>query len=137
MTTKQISSFFSKLVYKDGRLPTKCWWWTGAKNDKGYGQLFDFPKVKYAHRLAYEHWRGPIPEGLYCDHLCFMPSCVNPFHLEPVTCSENLRRAYPTCKRGHDLSLAYVRKTGARMCKECGKMRNRIAWKRLGIRDSA
>jgi hypothetical protein len=39
----------------------------------------------YAHRLSYEHWVGPVSEGLELDHLCRVRSCVNPKHLEPVT----------------------------------------------------
>lgn len=46
-----------------------------------------------AHRFAYELVKGPIPEGLTLDHLCNVPLCVNPDHLEPVTLSENIRRA--------------------------------------------
>ena len=75
-----------------------CWVWTGRLNDDGYGVL-DMswrgggPKLRSAHRLAYELLVGPIPDGLELDHLCFVRSCVNPAHLEPVTHAENLRRA--------------------------------------------
>jgi hypothetical protein len=46
----------------------------------------------YAHRLVYRALRGPIPDGLTLDHLCRVPACVNPWHLEPVTAAENSRR---------------------------------------------
>ena len=36
---------------------------------------------------------GSIPDGLHLDHLCRVPACVNPEHLEPVTLAENNRRA--------------------------------------------
>jgi hypothetical protein len=48
----------------------------------------------YAHRWAYEHFVGPIPEGLEIDHGCFVHACVNPGHLEPVTHQENVRRRH-------------------------------------------
>ena len=45
-----------------------------------------------AHRFAYEEYVGPIPDGLQIDHLCRNKWCVNPEHLEPVTCRENALR---------------------------------------------
>jgi hypothetical protein len=33
---------------------------------------------------------GPIPEGLYLDHICHNPPCVNPDHLRPVTQKQNM-----------------------------------------------
>lgn len=58
----------------------------------GYGQLRVDGKPQYVHRLVYEALRGEIPKGLHLDHLCRTPACVNPWHLEPVTQQENVRR---------------------------------------------
>lgn len=72
-----------------------CWLWTGAKTGAGYGMIREVGhggKMLMAHRVAYELLVGPIPEGLFLDHLCRTPLCVNPAHLEPVTCRENMRR---------------------------------------------
>jgi hypothetical protein len=44
------------------------------------------------HRVVYRLLVGTIPEGLTLDHLCFVPCCCNPDHLEPVTRAENTRR---------------------------------------------
>ncbi len=77
---------------------TGCWVWNGRLNDDGYGVL-DLswrrggPKSRSAHRLAYELFVGPIPDGLEIDHLCAVRRCVNPAHLEAVTHAENVRRA--------------------------------------------
>lgn len=45
-----------------------------------------------AYRWSYEYHRAEIPAGLHLDHLCRNPGCVNPWHLEPVSPLENMRR---------------------------------------------
>ncbi len=107
-----------------------CWLWTGTFAGKEYGQTFWNGKSAYAHRTVYEILKGPIPEGLCIDHLCRVPSCVNPDRLEPVTMKENLRRGeHPGngnkekthCPKGHLYSgeNLYVRRKGWRQCRTC------------------
>lgn len=76
-----------------------CWPWLGYVEAMGYGRVNrDGPK--WAHRVAYELVRGPIPDGFDLDHICHDPltcfegpcphrQCVNPAHLEPATTLEN------------------------------------------------
>lgn len=45
----------------------------------------------YVHRLAYETWVGPIPEGHVIRHKCDNPPCINPEHLETGTQGDNVR----------------------------------------------
>lgn len=85
-----------------------CWLWVGNFSiDRGgspRGVLSINNRTKLAYRVAYEVLRGPIHAGLEIDHLCRVPLCINPAHLEPVTPKENQRRgkgSYTTCKRGH------------------------------------
>ena len=68
-----------------------CWLWSGALR-KGYGCFYLDGKGVAAHRYAYLTLVGPFEEGLQPDHLCRVPCCVNPAHLEPVTTGENTRR---------------------------------------------
>ena len=109
-----------------------CWLWT-ASTIGGYGAIYAgerLGKNLLAHRVAYEMLVGPIPEGLYLDHLCRVTLCVNPNHLEPVTQRENVlrgesfmaKRARQTeCLLGHPLSGAnlYTYPNGNRRCKIC------------------
>lgn len=75
-----------------------CWLWTAAVNQYGYGVLgigsqFDGSRRNVlAHRLALRLFKTDPPEHLDVDHLCRVPSCVNPDHLEIVTHRENVMR---------------------------------------------
>jgi hypothetical protein len=69
-----------------------CWLWTGTITNGGYGQFYYRGKREYAHRVVYGLLRGPIPDGMECDHLCRVRRCVNPRHIELVTRRENILR---------------------------------------------
>ena len=92
----------------------ECWLWQAHVNSDGYGLFYVGPTqtTVRAHRRAYEQLIGPIPDGLVLDHLCRAPSCVNPWHLDPVTDKVNVLRAESRCsklthcKHGHEFTEA-------------------------------
>ncbi len=105
------------------KTPT-CWLWTAAKASRyGHGKFMLNGKNLKAYRWAYEALVGPIPEGMTLDHLCRVPACVNPAHLEPVPLSENVRRqnaAKTHCPQGHPLSGDNLyRSPAGRACRTC------------------
>ena len=136
MDEKAKKRFFDKVVVNP---ETGCWEWTACRNRDGYGRFKLDGRKRYAHRVAYELIKGKIPEGLQIDHLCRVRACVNPDHLEPVTCRENLHRgetfnaanaAKTHCPQGHPLSgdNLYVRPDGRRGCKTCQAEHGRRYW---------
>ncbi|WP_327169867.1 HNH endonuclease signature motif containing protein [Streptomyces subrutilus] len=121
-----------------------CWLWQGATDRNGYGVFHHRqPGTNFAHRLMYEALVGPIPQGLVIDHLCRVPACCNPDHLEPVTHAENVRRgrgvevsrrlaaARTHCPNGHLYEDGSFRinergpKKGRRRCLVCSRALNR------------
>jgi hypothetical protein len=103
-----------------------CWVWTASLSHDGYGQFCFRRRMRRVHRVTYELFKGPIPDGLVIDHLCRNLRCVNPEHLEAVTHKENTARGLSAprkqCPHGHPYNEenTYIeRSTGRRRCRTC------------------
>lgn len=128
-----------------------CWEWIGGLDSAGYARLYrDGRTLGRAHRVVYELYRGPIPDGLGLDHLCRIRHCVNPDHLEPVTQRENLLRSPLTgpganarkthCKRGHEFTpentLQMPSRGTSRTCRICRNAQHRARYARRVAREA-
>ena len=69
----------------------ECLIWTGAADALGYGTLWVNGTAERVHRYAWERTNGPIPDGMFIDHKCWTPSCVEVKHLRMATPAENAR----------------------------------------------
>lgn len=123
-----------------------CWNFMGARLPTGYGYVGvgstkdGTARHEYTHRLTYQHFVGPIPDGHQVDHLCRNRSCCNPEHLEAVTIQVNQLRGFSVsgvnarkthCPKGHELSGDNVvprKGTGARGCRKC-RREQWLAWR--------
>lgn len=90
---------------------SSCWLWQAKENVVGYGRIRIGGRKVLAHRYSYELLKGEIPNGLELDHLCRVPACVNPDHLEPVTRRENITRGKSVFDKRLGLPVG-VRKMG-------------------------
>ncbi|WP_406263587.1 HNH endonuclease signature motif containing protein [Streptomyces chartreusis] len=130
--------------------PDDCWPWTGTLSKTGYawtGTPGNRTGHVPAHRLVYETFVGPIPDGLDIDHLCHVAEqckggftcphrrCCNPKHLAPEDPVANTMRGNSPaainarkthCKNGHafDAANTLVSRAGKRTCRRC-----RAAWR--------
>lgn len=118
--------FFAKVI----KTP-KCWAWIGAKGSNGYGQMQMGPRKQQAHRIAYELFVGPIPEGLTIDHICRFKDCVNPSHLRTMTMLENVMDGCVNakkdhCPQGHKYDEANtIHYRTFRYCRECKRAKDK------------
>lgn len=127
----------------------ECWLWGGTIDRNGYAIILGGPPKGmyryYGHRLMYEIYRGKIPKGLVLDHLCRVPRCVNPEHLEAVTQMENVRRGKEGrissmhCPNGHLLvgTSVYFDKDGFRRCRPCKLEYSRRAYAKTRLKRIA
>lgn len=89
LTAKERIEEFSIPVPESG-----CWLWTRHLAEGGYGSFGEGGKHHRAHRIAYEVYVGPIPEGMFVCHKCDTRSCCNPDHLFLGTQSDNIKDMY-------------------------------------------
>jgi hypothetical protein len=116
MTSSKTSKIFEENVLKT----ETCWLWKGARqNAKGYGSYFG----RSAHRVAYEHYVGEIPDGLHVLHSCDVRNCVNPSHLRLVSNEENIEY---NMKRGRYRTPSSM--TERVPCEKCGRLTQRASY---------
>lgn len=79
-----VDQFWSNINYPGN--DQDCWEWVSPQKHKdGYGRF----KNVGAHRLAWEFYNGPIPQGQQVLHKCDNPPCCNPEHLFLGTTQDN------------------------------------------------
>ncbi|GIK07618.1 hypothetical protein Aspvir_003284 [Aspergillus viridinutans] len=84
---------------------TGCWYFTGATNNDGYGQILrkqtrnlgqsgrNAQTAFSMHIIAYVAGHGQdVPAGLQASHLCNNRNCFNPAHIEKETPEANSQR---------------------------------------------
>lgn len=143
---KYLRTFLRRIIKGDG-----CWEWDGAHTSDGYAESWDGMRPVYAHRIAYELWVGPIPEGYEVDHfVCDNSGCLRPNHLKAVPPRENNMRSRSAaahnarkthCPQGHpyDEANTWIDGLGRRVCRTCKAARAHREWVTLrqGVQSNA
>lgn len=114
-----VPQYIEEFKSKNPLVVTACWIWQWAKSN-GYGVLANKEGSRLAHVIMYEKHRGPVPEGLDLDHLCKVPACVNPYHLEAVTHRVNM-------ERGKNSKLSHEKAEEIRVRKSRGESTKSLA----------
>ena len=110
-----------------------CHIWVGGRCPLGYGRFKVEGTTVLAHRYSVARTGEALHVGKVLDHLCRVPSCVNPAHLEQISQEENtargtnpmapgiaLRLNEGRCKAGHLLTPDNWRHSGGRFrCMPC------------------
>lgn len=68
-----------------------CWLWLADANDWGYGRVTKGRVERLAHRLSFNTFKAPIPDGGRVLHKCDVTFCVNPDHLFLGSLSDNVQ----------------------------------------------
>lgn len=101
----------------------ECWLWTGCLDKDGYGKFRIKKKIFRTHRISYELYVEPIPDGLYVCHHCDNPSCVNPDHLFVGTSKDNMRDMISKSHNRKGQNNSNAKLTSKQVC----EIRERIA----------
>jgi len=105
-----------RLANQIEEIPGGCWLWVGSLGAGGYGRVQFRGALWQVHRIIYELFVGPVPEGRILHHRCRHKNCCNPAHLKPIPQSEHITidatpcvGTHPTvlrtwCRNGHELT---------------------------------
>jgi hypothetical protein len=97
-----------RFLTKVKKVESGCHEWQAGKARGGYGKFVRWPKTETAHRVAYELFIKPIPEGKWVLHRCDNRLCVNPEHLFLGDSAANIKDMDEKQRRGTKSRLTYA-----------------------------
>jgi hypothetical protein len=140
ITITDLSSVLSRILDRinfDGPPPSDpatpitsgCWVWGGGTFPAGYGSCWLDGKNRLVHQVIFEAATGERSDrSKYLDHLCRVPRCCNPEHINLGTPLDNMLSAQrPFCVNGHEYTEENTARSGRtehqRVCRECSRQK--------------
>lgn len=143
-----LTKIFSHITIQDTGYKTECWVYH-PHNLRQYVSFYWKGEQYRLQRLTYALFVGFIAPELEADHLCFIPACVNPAHIEAVTPRTNVLRSRGApainakkthCPQGHPLSgdnlileKTFTSVGNRRKCLTCKNANARIRARERGV----
>ncbi len=97
-----------RFLEKVKQMESGCHEWQAGQARGGYGKFQLVEKTVTAHRMAYELFVAPIPDGLCVLHRCDNRLCVNPEHLFLGDLDANVKDMDQKQRRGTKSRLTYA-----------------------------
>ena len=97
-----------RFLAKVKKVESGCHEWQAGQARGGYGKFVRWPKTETAHRVAYELFVQPIPQGKWVLHRCDNRLCVNPDHLFLGDSEANIKDMDQKKRRGTKSQLTYA-----------------------------
>jgi hypothetical protein len=136
MNTELIHLLWERTKFGPGKRVDRCWLWTGAIKDNGYG-VFTYDGTSYhVHRLSMCIFTGMKYKdnswlACHIDLHCRNRNCWNPLHIYAGNLSDNMQDRVKSgmhflankthCPQGHpyDEVNTYLNPKGFRQCRIC------------------
>ena len=122
-------TLWQKLIRNCVKTPSGCWRWQGATDQDGHALVRVGKQVRRSHQVMWESTTAGGSRPGQPDHTCRLTSCINPSHLDLVTCGGNKKRAWlyqkraTHCPKGHAMTPANTYRRPGRKYRACRKCR--------------
>jgi len=126
----------TRFMSKVQKMPNGCLEWQSVIHRDGYGKFYNEGRQSSAHRVSYELFVDPIPNGKWVLHKCDNRKCVEPAHLFLGDMILNIRDMDQKGRRGTKSALTEMQANAIRALLLTGRSQQSIA-DEFGVHQTA